>query len=127
MAIIYFDASGAPVFHSGFRFSTTLPPPPNATQPVSIDPETNPQVEARLIEDWSRIRLINGVLTRDGQPVTINADNVTLRDALTQVLMPFEKMSFMLEKNQLFVSTRSEVEARKKANAQSRKLPVNDE
>ena len=64
--------------------------------------------------------------TKD-MPVTINADNMTLRDALRQVLMPFEEMSFMLDKKQLFVSTRSAVEARKKANAQSPGLRVNDE
>ncbi|MBC8114171.1 MAG: PD40 domain-containing protein, partial [Candidatus Saccharimonas sp.] len=48
--------------------------------------------------------------------VTIDSDNVTLRDALTQVLKPYEKLSFTLDKDQIFVSNRQQVEAREAAN-----------
>ncbi len=50
--------------------------------------------------------------------VTIDADNVTLRDALTQLLKPHEKLSFTLDNNQLFISTRQQVEAREKQAAE---------
>lgn len=54
--------------------------------------------------------------TKD-MPVTIDADRITLRAALTQVLGPFEKLSFAVDKDQIFVSIRARVEAREKTQA----------
>ena len=49
--------------------------------------------------------------------VTIDVDNITLRDALTRVLKPYNRLSFTLDGEQIFVSDRQRVEARKGATA----------
>ena len=52
-----------------------------------------------------------GTTVSAGGNVTVDADRVTLREALTQVLKPFEKLSFMVDENEIFVSNRRQVEA----------------
>jgi|GEM_PF-6246471 len=46
--------------------------------------------------------------------VTASADRVSLRTALTQVLAPFERLSFTMDGNKVFVSTRIRVDARER-------------
>ena len=68
---------------------------------------------------------LKGVGYTKNMAVTIDSDNVTLRDALTQVLKPFDKLSFTLDKNQLFVSNREQVETRERQVAEPK--PPTDE
>ncbi|HEY2250788.1 MAG TPA: M56 family metallopeptidase, partial [Planctomycetaceae bacterium] len=62
--------------------------------------------------------------TKD-MPVTVDADRITLREALMQVLKPFERLSFTVDENEIFVSNRRQVEAREKAQAEP--APKQDE
>ena len=72
---------------SNSPYSLSLPVPPEATQSLDFDPDTNGQLATGLLAQWDRLRLNAGVLTRDGVVVTINPDGPAGKDAkmMTQI------------------------------------------
>lgn len=50
--------------------------------------------------------------------ITIDVDRVSLRDALTQILPRYEDLSFMLDGDEILISTREQIEAKEKAGQQ---------
>jgi hypothetical protein len=47
--------------------------PETYAESLEIDPDTNPHIIRHVDVDWNDVRLSGGVLTYNGQPVTVNA------------------------------------------------------
>lgn len=54
----------------------------------------------------------------ENMAIAIDVDGVSLRDALTQILKRYQDLSFMLDGDQILVSTRKQIEAKEKAGQQ---------
>jgi hypothetical protein len=76
-------------------------------------------VKLELDED----RLISAGYSID-MPITIKSKRIFLEDALTQVLNPFERLSFTVDGDKIFVSTLQRVRARANARANDMRQPV---
>lgn len=71
-------------------------------------------VDLKLELDVDRLRAAD---YSPDTPITIKSDRIFLKDALSRVLKPFDRMSFTVDGDKIFVSTRQRVKARFKAKA----------
>lgn len=58
--------------------------PETYAESLEIDPDTNPHIIRHVDVDWNDVRLSGGVLTYNGQPVTVNAPGPAWRAAQEQ-------------------------------------------
>ena len=67
-------------------------PPSSYAETLEIDADTNPQLVQRIDTAWNDVRLVSGVLTYKGTPVTVNPPGpawlarVDAEDAKTRIL-----------------------------------------
>lgn len=83
MAKLYADSTGA-ILRLVKTDTEEATPPAGTVTTIDVDADTNAVLLHGLDTDWNSHKVIGGVLTRNGQPVTVNppSDEHTERDAV---------------------------------------------